>query len=298
MSPGPARRFLAALALAAFALLCSAPASKAGDEPLRLAKAYIKEDVTWSGTVLLTGQSVVKRGATLTLLPGTVVKFVWSDEDKNDIGDGELTVEGRLIAVGTKEMPILFTSAGEKPKVKDWTFVQISVSKDSKVEHCIFEYAFSGLQVHYSTATIKDSLFRYNYDGIRFSTTDITIEYNDLVNNYYGVRCEANGSRTTVRNNLFKGNEVGFFPVRKTGKSVKVHDNNFLDSTQYHVSLGQTQNEDLDFSGNWWGTADEKAIKASFFDKAADPALGEVHFRPFLDQPVKSAGRFMMPPLP
>lgn len=258
--------------------------------PLSLDKAYITEDTTWSGTVILRGQNVVRRGVTLTILPGTVVKFAWIDEDGDGIGDGELTVEGRLIAKGTGDAPILFTSAKESPKPKDWTFVQISVSKDSLVEHCIFEYAFSGLQVHYSTATIHRSLFRNNFEGIRFSTTDILIEHNDIIDNYYGIRCEANGSRTTVRKNRFHGNDNAFFPVRKTGTSVKVYDNNFEDSKNYHVKLGETQREGLDFTNNWWGSTDPSWIAERFFDRAAEPLLGKVKFEPFLQEPVTDAG--------
>lgn len=260
-------------------------------EPLVLNKAYITKDTTWSGTVILTGQSVVRRGVTLTILPGTIIKFAWSDEEDDHVGDGELTVEGRLIAKGTKEAPILFTSAQEKPAMKDWTFVQISVSRDSIVEHCIFEYAFSGLQVHYSTATIRESLFRYNFEGVRFSTTDILIEHNDFIENYYGIRCEANGSRTTVTQNRFLNNDYAFFPVRKTGSSVRFFDNNIEKSKVYQVNLGQTQNEDLDLSNNWWGTADPKKIAAGIFDHRKDEILGQVKFEPFLPVPVATAGK-------
>jgi len=263
----------------------------AEEKPLYLDKSYIKQDTTWSGTVILRGQNVVRRGCTLTILPGTVIKFAWVDEDKDGVGDGELTVEGRLIAKGSKEQPILFTSAQEKPAMKDWTFVQISVSRDSLVENCIFEYAFSGLQVHYSTATIRDTLFRHNFEGIRFSTTDILIEHNDLVANYYGIRCEANGSRTTITKNLFRDNEYAFFPVRKTGSSVKVFENNIEASKVYQVNLGQTQNEDLDFANNWWGVTDSQAIVAGIFDQSKEPTLGRIKFEPFKTTPVQDAGR-------
>lgn len=280
----------AAAVLCLGAALFGLARARAGEE-LLLDRAYIKEDAAWSGTVVLRGQNVVRRGSTLTILPGTVVKFAWSDEDGNAIGDGELTVEGRLVARGTRENPILFTSARSEPRPKDWTFVQISTSRDSVVENAIFEHAFTGLQVHYSTAEIRDNLFRNNYEGMRFSTTDILIEHNDFVGNAYGIRCEANGSRTTVRLNRFRANESAFFPVRKTWDSVKVHDNDFLDSSSYSVKLGQTQAENLDFSNNWWGTADSAAIEASLFDKTKEPTLGKVRYTPFLTAPAPGAGR-------
>lgn len=273
--------------LALFLLSASACAA----QPLRLNKAYITADTTWSGTVILSGQNVVRRGITLTIQPGTIIKFAWVDEDGDGVGDGELTVEGRLIAQGTKEDPILFTSAKEDPAPKDWTFVQISVSKDSLVEHCIFEYAFSGLQIHYSTAIIRQNLFRNNFEGIRFSTTDIQIEHNDIINNYYGIRCEANGSRTTITKNRFQGNNNAFFPVRKTTDTVRIFDNNIEDSKNYQVKLGQTQHANLDFSNNWWGTTDAQIIANGFFDRTMEPVLGKVIFKPFLREPVKDAGK-------
>ena len=39
-------------------------------------KGVIREDTTWSGAVTITGQTVVKKGATLTILPGTTVRFL------------------------------------------------------------------------------------------------------------------------------------------------------------------------------------------------------------------------------
>jgi parallel beta-helix repeat protein len=274
--------------LATLAALAASPSLAA--EPLFYDKAFITKDTTWSGTVILRGQNVVHRGITLTVEPGTVVKFEWIDDDHNDIGDGELTVEGTLISKGTKEKPILYTSAQPNPRMRDWTFVQISVSKNSVVEHSIFEYGFSGLQVHYSKSEVRDSLFRYNYEGIRFSTTDVLIEHNDFIENFYGIRTEANGSRTTIRNNRFKGNEHAYFPVRKTGSTVKFFDNNIEDSVQYNVNFGQNQAESLDLTNNWWGTTDREKIVEKFYDKTKDKSLGAVIFEPFLTKPVEDCG--------
>ena len=279
--------------LALFAGQAGLPASAAaapGKTAVVYDKAYIQHDETWSGEITLIGQNVVKRGCTLTILPGTVVKFPWVDEDKNGIGDGELTIEGRIIAKGTKDRPIVFTSAQPKPKIKDWTFVQIAMSKNSIVEYCKFEYAFTGLQVHYSTGTIKDNLFTNNFEGMRFSTTDVLIAHNDFINNNFGIRFEALGSRTTIRKNVFRGNGQTFFPVRKTWNSVKIYDNDILDSKEYAVNFGMNQKQDIDFTNNWWGTTDASAIEALIYDKSKDNTLGKADFIPFLKRPVKDCG--------
>ena len=273
--------------VAAVLILTATTAHAAG--PLYYDKGSIDKDTTWSGAVIIRGQTVVKKGATLTIMPGTVVKFVWIDEDGDDIGDGELTVEGRIIAKGTKDNMIRFTSAQESPKMKDWTFLMISVNRDSIVEHCIFEYAFTGIQVHYSTAVIRDNLIRNNFEGIRFSTTDVVIEHNDIRDNTYGIRYESRGSKTTVSRNTFKGNAYGFFPVQKCSSTVAIKDNN-IESTSYNVNMGDNQREDLDYSGNWWGSADKAVVESALFDRTKDPSLGRVLYEPFLKGPVKDCG--------
>ena len=78
--------------------------------------------------------------------------------------------------------------------------------------------------------------------------------------------------------------------MRKTWDTLKVFANNIEGSKKYQVYLGQTQNQDLDFVGNWWGTTDLKAVADSLYDKGMDPALGKVRHEPILTQPVADAG--------
>lgn len=252
-------------------------------------RGSIAADAIWSGKVTVVGQVVVKKGATLTILPGTMVRFAWLDEDGNGIGDGELNVEGRLVARGTRVHPITFTSARENPAPKDWTYVMISTSRESAVEHCIFEYAFTGLQVHLSSATVRNSSFRRNFEALRFSTADVRIERNDIVGNTYGIRYESRGSEAFVTGNRIVGNEYGFFPVVKSTSSVKIVGND-IENLGYNVKMGEEQREDLDFRGNWWGTAEPGLIEAGFFDRHREPSIGRVLYTPFLETPGQECG--------
>ena len=273
------------IAVLAAALRPAAPA----DAAETVVRGSVPVDTAWEGSVTVIGQVVVKKGATLTILPGTTVRFPWLDEDANGIGDGELNVEGRLVARGTRELPIVFTSGREPPAPKDWTYVMISTSRESIVEHCVFEYAFTGLQVHLSSAAVRNSRFRRNFEALRFSTSDIAVECNQIADNAYGIRFESRGSTGSITRNAVVGNEYGFFPVIKSTSGVRISGNNIVNSA-YNVKMGEEQREDLDFRGNWWGTADKGKIVEGFFDKRRETRVGRVLFEPYLEQAVEPCG--------
>ncbi|MHB8834610.1 MAG: NosD domain-containing protein [Candidatus Methylomirabilia bacterium] len=274
--------------LLAFLAVASPPATSTAAGEL-VARGGIAADSVWRGEVTVVGQVVVKKGATLTIEPGTTVRFAWSDEDGNGIGDGELAVEGSLLARGTRERPITFTSAREQPAPKDWTFLIISTSRGSLVERCVFEYGFTGLQVHLSSVTVRNNRFRRNFEALRFSTSEIVVERNEIAGNTYGIRYESRGSSGTVTGNTIADNEYGFFPVVKNTSGVRIFENNIV-NRGYNVKMGAEQREDLDFRGNWWGTAVPEAVAEGFFDKRQDGSIGRVLFEPFLKKAVEPCG--------
>ena len=65
--------------------------------------------------------------------------------------------------------------------------------------------------------------------------------------------------------------------------------NNFS-SRDYSVKLGFEQTDDLDFSENWWGTADPEGALETIFDGRADETLGLVRIEPILERAVEDAG--------
>jgi len=282
--------FLVLFLMAAACLLIVAgtcPVYAAG--PLYLDRAAIDHDTTWSGTVILRGQNVVKKGATLTVLPGTLVKFVWSDEDGDGIGDGELNIEGRITARGTRDDMITFTSAQPVPRMKDWTYIMLSHAAESVIAYCRVEYAFTAVQVHWTKATIKDNIITHNFEGMRFSTADVDVLHNKISENSFGIRYETRGSAATIKDNNITRNGCGFFAVVKCAGGAAIRGNN-IENEEYNVKLGSQQREDLDYGGNWWGSADPAAAEASIFDKTKDDTLGRVTSEPCLSAPVEGAG--------
>jgi len=237
---------------------------------------------TWSGEIRVRGSVVVPKGAILTILPGTVVRFEKIDVDGDGIGDSELYVEGTLVAEGTVERPILFTSAEEAPAPRDWKYLFINLSRKTVLSHCISEYAFSGVQVHFSRASISRCWFRNCVDGLRFSTAEGTFERNRMTGNVYGVRYEERNSKVILTRNDITGNKVGVFCVMESPGKITIRENRIHGNDDYDFKLGNRQRADIPAQGNWWGSSDPQAIRARIFDRRMEPELGTVLFEPFL----------------
>jgi len=283
-------RPLAAVLLAgAVAWACAAggkpPAGKGTDGKPALPVRGLAGDETWRGEVRVRGSVVVPRGVTLTVEPGTVVRFEKIDVDGDGIGDSELYVEGSLLAEGTPERPILFTSAEGEPAPKDWKYLFVNLSGRTVLRHCVSEYAFSGAQVHFSRATVTRCWFRRCVDGFRFSTAEGTFSNNRMTENVYGVRYEERNSTAFLVRNDITGNRVGIFCVMESKGKVTIRDNRIHGNADYDFKLGNRQKEDVPAPGNWWGSSDAAAIRARIFDKGVEPELGGVLFEPFLPGP-------------
>lgn len=273
-----------------------------------LADTVIDRDTTWSGKIAVAGRVLVGRRATLTIAPGTEVAFRRIDRDGDGIGDGELRVLGRLIARGTAQRPIRFVSAEARPRAGDWSYVLLFGSAaDNVVERCRFEYAFTGLQVHFSRAEVRDSVFANNREGLRFGRAVLVVEHNDFLGNGCGIRQHRLEGPVVIPANRFLNNGVGIFLVPSGQNTVdfspgeyeadpryrmlpEIRNNNFIASRDYHCLLGDRLASDIPLGDNWWGTTDDTLVRSAIFDHDRDPALGRVVEQPLRPLPVPDAG--------
>jgi hypothetical protein len=268
----------------------------------------ISEDTVWGGEVIIEGVVMVSRKATLVIMPGTIVRFKRIDSNNDNIGDSELRVLGRLLAVGNRDRPIRFESAEKEPRPKDWSYVLIfSSGKKSLVKFCEFRHAFSGVQVHFSTAAITNSLFTHNHEGLRFGRARLAVQGNIFKNNDVGIRFTRMEGPVTIKHNEVTKNRLGIFLV-PSGQNIQdffepdrsgtpwntgrllITANNIYNNYWYNLSLGEKQLWDLDVTGNWWGTADAETIMHSIFDKNREPELGRAIFIPYANKPVRGVG--------
>jgi len=173
----------------------------------------ITTDTTWTaaGSPYIVLQNVeVKDGVTLTIEPGTKIAFYQETDQKLDKLFG-LSVMGtaKLIAQGTAEAPIVFTSASPSPKPGDWASVNV-FGTDNVIEHVIFEYGAG--DIGYDAALVTDTknlshlTVRNNRKGLLISGDSVTIEDSSFFfNGSYMVLTHANS--TSLINCTFDSNK-------------------------------------------------------------------------------------------
>ena len=132
-------------------------------QSIELNKLIISQDITWRGNVIIAGDIFVPPGVTLTIAPGTQVKF--KRIEKTEVQNlfsldnpyypvAEIIVYGRLIANGTKDNHIVFTSAEVDAKQGDWGAINLLGSDDNSIQYAKISFAQTGVHAHGSTARI------------------------------------------------------------------------------------------------------------------------------------------------
>ncbi|MFN0125949.1 MAG: LEPR-XLL domain-containing protein, partial [Verrucomicrobiales bacterium] len=149
--------------VAANELPCLAPG-------VRQVGGELSANETWSGTIHVTSDVTIQPGATLTITPGTVVKF----------GQGRyLLARGSLSADGDDQCPISFTSVNDdslgedvsgpgtsSPSRGDWNGLYFDDGSDASIlDHVEVRYAGSdedwgAITVHGASPTLSDVTVR------------------------------------------------------------------------------------------------------------------------------------------
>jgi hypothetical protein len=184
------------------------------DKSTLAACGTISSNTTWdANTINVTCDVTVANGVTLTILPGTKVKFS---------GNYELQVSGSLYAVGTETDTIRFTT--DYPST-GWKGIRIdnpSNTNDSTIiHHCRVEYAnyassySGGIYVYsFDKVRISNNLIINNSNssgtggGLMLRSTTADVFNNAIKNNTakYGAGFGAYSYRGIAKNNIITGN--------------------------------------------------------------------------------------------
>jgi len=113
---------------------------------------------------IVLGDIVVKENETLVIKPGVEVRFARSKQLL--IGSSE-----RLIAEGTKDAMIIFTSNKANSSPGDWGGISLGVGGYGVMKYCLVEYATTGIEVkarnrwcdsYHNDSKITNCVIRYN----------------------------------------------------------------------------------------------------------------------------------------
>jgi hypothetical protein len=260
---------------------------KTASEPGRPQTVFIERDAAWSGEVRVPGVVVVRKGVTLRILPGTRVLFASTafsspDSHLGFTGPG-IRVEGRIVAEGSEDGPIVFTTAEGAARPGMWDKILFDFSVGSRFVRCTFEGARYAFHAHYSEIEIARCLFRENEEGVRLGVSRVTIEGSVFTRNAVrGINFRE--CRNVIRGNLVFGNGDGVFLHSKNVAS-RVSGNAVYSNRGYNVRMGDLHEDDIDLSGNWWGTLVEEEARRKVFDVRNQPGVGAVRLSPMLSRP-------------
>lgn len=250
-------------------------------------------DLVWQGEVLISGDVVLEEDVRLTILPGTRVLFLSSEDGQGALSEhpyfpgNELLIKGYVTAIGTPESPIVFASANPAAKAGSWGAINLEGSPEAIFEYCLFRQADSAVHSRESNVYIEQSIFEENLVAVRFHDSQILVERNLFRNNDAAVRFHFDSP--VICENEFIDNNVNLF-ITSHPSGYHIENNTFGVPAEYHVVFGEEVPEDVKLSGNFWVIPEGSGIDDFLYDGRRSEYLGRVILEPMRSQPSAQAG--------
>ena len=244
-----------------------APPTEETATPSEVTKSgHITKDETWSGVVHITGDVFVDSGVTLTILPGTRVLFAAHSDDQHsgkgfsdpfvesrddpartlEYAQSHIEIIGKIIARGTPDNMITFTSDSPSPHHADW--VRITLWSGSIMEFCIVEYNLSGICPLGDDVTVSHNIVRHVlWGGICSSHCSPTITHNNISDcGHEGI--DVHGGSPAISHNAITQSHNGI--IITEGASPIIEDNTLVDNANCGIgvmenSSGLIRNNDI-----------------------------------------------------
>jgi len=230
----------------------------------------IDRDATWSGEVRVTEPVSVEKGATLRVLPGTVVLLSGEDRDGDACEDGYIQVFGELRVEGEPGRPVRF--ARLHPGMP-WREIFLKDAR-AAIRGAVIEGAVWGLHVHDGEVRVEDSVVRGNGGGLRMKGLGFAMARCEIVGNGIGLRFWDGGP--SVSASVIEDNGTGLFYRDGTGGG-KIKGNR-IRNREWDVKIGDWAVGDLDLSGNFWGAEGSPRDSGLVQDYRERKGAGNVSF--------------------
>ncbi len=251
----------------------------------------------WTGDITISGDILIGENCTLTIEPGTVVTFTANSDSTNHGFTTPITDDsfpndpatkpsefsgielwgGSLVAIGTVDDPITFTSDTTSKISGDWHSIALRQAGSTlDIQYSIIEYAYYGIQLNETTSddyvTIENNKIREIVAcGICLGVdvnkpVEITISNNEIsACGHEGIDLHENAS-ATIEYNTFFDNRGKFVDdehesggngvvVDKSNNSI-IRYNTFLRNNQGIACI--TDGTDPTIESNTYGTGDNE----------------------------------------
>lgn len=177
-----------------------------------LIEKTVTEDMVLRGTVLVKGSLVVAPQATLRIEAGTVVRFA---AEPVSMLPSRLIIQGRIVANGTTQQPVVLAPALTEAVAGDWGgVVLLNSEKKNSFEHCRIEGAQTGISAHFSRFTAKGLVVTQSQWGIELYDSEASLQGCTLYRCEVGLKLT--DSELDVKDSTVRENRQGFVAQRSS----------------------------------------------------------------------------------
>ena len=194
-------------------------------------EGVIAQDTEWTlvdSPFVLSDNVTVMPSATLTIEPGVEVRFG---------GDFSLIIEGAIVAIGTSNRKIHFTT-NDPSHNATWRTIVLDGSQPSSFMNCIIEYGTDGMTVEDNSLEVESSSIAYNSgNGITVNNGNVLVKNSEIIGNENGGIYIAGGAQVIVENNLIHSNGDGIVLTGNLPGVIDVEQNTISSNTQSGIVL-------------------------------------------------------------
>jgi len=173
----------------------------------------LAENRTWKAAespYIVQGDIRIRGGAVLTVEPGTEIRFTQKDSlpDSQGTSMADLIVQGGLMAIGSENSRILFTSAESFPRKSVWGGIAFlgTNQPENMLRYATVMFADTGIKSEGSTPSVENCEFGLCGMGLNIGlSTALNVRYNTIRDCDVGMV----SANSNVRNNLFIDNQTG-----------------------------------------------------------------------------------------
>ncbi|MHA2129747.1 MAG: right-handed parallel beta-helix repeat-containing protein, partial [Promethearchaeota archaeon] len=210
------------------------------DPAIQIRNSSVTTDETWSGEILITKAISVDKGVTLTINPGTIIKFQNYRGYQQPHLFTSFEVTGTIKALGNSSDPIWFTSDGTSPINGDWGGITLTNSTGSIFNYTIVEYGILGIALFNSDTVIANSIVRWvNTEGYYAEYSKPFFINNTLYGCGYHEIALEQFNNATIKTNIFKN---GTEAIHTENSNVTIEGNYFTNYSSEVMSFDALSN--------------------------------------------------------